>query len=340
MKKFDELLKEAYNAIDQMLREANEALEEGLGNLAEIPSAWLSKLNDILPWQERDTWGQDSQFQLVKGGVNRRGLNKAMREIVKMDDALFVFLKLNDEPFMLLAQTGGYGKKMWKALTAEGEKLQSKSTEFRKTRNWGRTGGNKYSYHTVTVDKQEYTKDSILYRIEGILEEKAKTMENPENMSLDVYVVTTDKTRLAKKAERGAARKGSGQVSNPQTGANIDAGLADIHKKAVRKFLKNKVGEYIQIAIDEVKAEFEAALPDITSIIDAIESGKDVPSISFDERKFKTALDKLNGIKYLIMKIEDIVREGKIKEKDWRDQNMKATWYYQRFLDAMTETKQ
>lgn len=143
---------------------------------------------------------------------------------------------------------------------------------------------------------------------------------NFDDNKVDIILVTVDKKRMAMKRERSAGKSGG------------DTDINANKKKALKKFLDKKSGGLINDISKKAHDEIDKLNEILKKNLEGAISGKYPSGESY--KKQITNVEKLmSDVNSLSHYIAGIMKEGRIKEKAWRTQELEDSFDYRRFKE-------
>lgn len=286
-------------------------LNEGAGSLAGMPQPFIKALTN---WK---LGGENSKIELYKTSAKQKDLTSALKHIggyVKPEDkGRKTYSPAEKEAAARTKEYAGVAIKVdgeW-AFIGEFDEYDNK---YRLLSPEGYKSKEDYKSSTARHKGYKYTRSTLTAT-------ELSDFINFTDSKVDVYLVTVDKNRIEKQAERGEAKAGQDSMK-------------DVKDTAIIKFLNNKSGGLIDSlskTIEDQTSELVKTLQDTLTFKAGesinIKAAKD--ELAKFERDIGKILDDYNA---LIYHSNDIVKSGKISDK-WRDS--KKTYSYERFKDIV-----
>lgn len=313
----------------------NDVLEEDKGNLREIPDAWMK----VVAKKYDAIGGQGSEIkELVAGTKNVSKYRTTIIDSMKDESLVAIFVKIEDEPFALIykSKNYSYSKPEYSIIALDGEASKitkhntgMKTTGYRKNQYTGRTGAVKQRV-TTTYQQEGMPMSSLLPRLQGSIANALSTEEDRvdaddifKKSKIDIYGITVDMDRRAKRVERSANKP------YDKTGpASMKADLAAGDKK----FLKAKASEVSKILQDEIVATLSGLQDKISTLMDDAAEGK-AGKINFNDEisavtgKLKDLQRVADAVNYAVGKdgVPELVEKWRGLKKSYKLENLLST---------------
>lgn len=276
-----------------------DVLEEDKGNLREIPDAWMK----VVAKKYDSIGGKGSQIkELVAGTKNVSKYRTTIIDSMKDDSLVAIFVKIEDEPFALLYKSKTYSssKPEYSIIAVDGEasKITKRNSSMRTTSHRKNTYSNRYSAVktrvTTTYEQEGMPMSTLLPRLQSSIakalsteEQKVGTDDIFKNASIDIYGITADMDRRAKRVERSA--------NKPYNKSGSESMKSDL-AAGDKKFLKAKASEVSKLLQDEIIETLSGLHDKISTLMDDAAEGK-AGKINFN--------DEINGVS---AKLKDLQR--------------------------------
>lgn len=279
------------------LIESKLALCEDIGNLAGIPPSWIASLryknigeNSVVDFLTTIEPGA-SQLKIFLKKMNDLGAGYEGNKVVG------VFIKIDDQPFALV-DGGGYGREKYSVLFSDGRYAEEPYYASS-----GRGPHKRY----VKLTRRNMNMTELGHQL-------------PTDKRWDVWVITVDPNRLAKRAQRYDAKTG------------IDGDITQIKKTAGDKFLKSKTDD----ALETLRAQIDSLLD---TTLHNVQSGNysqtttGYNEINNNMRRLTELVHELNNIGYSIRNLDQLT------DTDIFDKKRSFTGRYTYLRDKIADIK-
>jgi hypothetical protein len=324
-------------------------LEEDKGNLSEIPDTWMN----VVAKGSLAIGGKGSEIVELASPVNsvskyRTTIIDAMKE----NEYVAVFVKVEGQPFALIYKSkdlpGVRAEYSIVAIDGEKSKIQKRRAKYyyQKVKNPS-TG----RYNTV-IQRSSYTYEqegmpmsTLLMRLQNSIALALSDDENEVNAdnifkesTIEIYGITPDANRLAKRKERLANR--------PAERSGRDSMRADL-VAADKKYLKSKANEVAKILQDEISEVLVKLQEKVVSMFDGAAEGK---QMKFDvNAELAEITAKINDLQKIAQAINLAVGSEGIPElvERWRglpeiiekQRGLRKSYRLENLLAAIKEVK-
>ena len=280
-------------------------LVEDAGNLKGLPKEFIKAITGRKMGYDFTSrmGGQNSKIKLYKSNAKRVDITKLARGDVETGFKIAgIVIKINDEwAFLVSYDEIGDGAAKFKLLSAEGLITKDRINTYQaktSTKGYYRTIKNKY--------EGRYLKASELPEF---IDFKQK---------VDLYIVTADEDRIAKRQERKDITE-LPKVSKEK-------------RAAIIRFLQSKSNGIVDILKENIQKDLDRINKYVEDRVDRATSGKALSTSDNIERIMNDLATKTKEIDAIGFMIEDILRDGRIKDHWGSD-----SWAFRRFKELIKD---
>mgnify|MGYP003590425058 CR=1 FL=1 len=299
------------------LKENESEIIEAAGALSGLPKHWIDEITN-----KSNNGGENSEIILYKANAKVKDLTDACKMVGG-------FVASSDRGRRSYSRAEIKAQADKEANAAVLVKVNSEWAFLAKWSDWTGEGNKKFELFTIEgsktvrdtwVNRTRYGTTYNDYNRKHFSGAELIDIINFSENKIDVYLITADVERIAKRQERETVNFVDKKAISPEK------------RKAIIQFLDKKADGLITVMKKEVEESFAKINLYVETTVKKAVTGADIKTeVNFDEevKKLKAKLSEINTIGYYVA---DIIKDGGIKDSYYND---RKSYSYTKFLEIV-----